>query len=197
MTAEMTLRDHARGAVRDEVMRQAWLLFSEHGFEATTVDQIAEAAGMSRRTFFRYFTGKDELVLERLVEDGERIAAALGQRPQGEPVWASLRAAFDEVVRQQEEYADLARPLQIMLRTEPAVRGSMVERRRRWQELLAPAVAARLPRRHGGRAPDLRADAVVAAALSCLEVAQETWADHPGSRLATLLDQAMSAVARH
>jgi AcrR family transcriptional regulator len=195
MTAEMTLRDHARGAVREEVLRHAWLLFSEQGFEATTVDQIAEAAGMSRRTFFRYFTSKDELVLERLVEAGERIAAALGQRPAAEPVWASLRAAFDEVVRQQEEYADLARPLQIMLRTEPGVRGSMVERRRRWQELLAPVVAARLPRRHSGRAPDLRADAVVAAALSCLEVAQETWADHPGSRLSTLLDQAMSAVA--
>jgi len=194
MTAAMTLRDHARGAVRDEVMRHAWLLFSEQGFEATTVDQIAEAAGMSRRTFFRYFTGKDELVLERLVEAGEAIAAALVQRPDDEPVWTSLRAAFDEVVRQQEEYAVLARPLQIMLRTEPAVRGSMVERRRRWQELLAPAVAARLPRRHGGRTPDLRADAVVAAALSCLEVAQETWADHPGSRLSTLLDQAMSAV---
>ena len=51
MTAELSLRDHARGAVRDEVMRQAWLLFSEQGFEATTVDQIAAAAGMSRRTF--------------------------------------------------------------------------------------------------------------------------------------------------
>jgi AcrR family transcriptional regulator len=194
MTAEPTLRDHARGAIRDEVMRHAWLLFSAQGFEATTVDQIAAAAGMSRRTFFRYFTGKDELVLERLVEAGERIAAALRGRPDDEPVWVSLRTAFDEVVRQQEEYADLARPLQIMLRTEPAVRASVVERRRRWQELLAPAVAVRLPRRHGGRTPDLRADAVVAAALSCLEVAQETWADHPGSRLSTLLDQAMTAV---
>ncbi len=196
MATELTLRDHARGAVRDEVMRHAWMLFSEQGFEATTVDQIAAAAGMSRRTFFRYFTGKDELVLERLVEAGERIAAALRQRPATEQVWTSLREAFDEVVRQQEEYAERARRVQLMLRTEPAVRASVAEWRRRWQELLVPPVAERLPRRHGGRGPDLRADALVAAALSCLEVAQETWADHPGSRLSTLLDQAMAAVGR-
>ncbi len=91
MTAGPTLRDHARGAVRDEVMRQAWPLFAEQGFEATTVDQIADAAGMSRRTFFRYFAGKDELVLERLVESGERIADALRGRPADEPVWPALR----------------------------------------------------------------------------------------------------------
>jgi AcrR family transcriptional regulator len=195
MTTEPTLRDHARGAVRDEVMRHAWILFSEQGFEATTVDQIAAAAGMSRRTFFRYFTGKDELVLERMVEAGERIAVALRQRPAGEPAWASLRAAFDEVVRQQEKYADRARPLQVMLRTEPAVRATVVEWRRRWQELLEPAVTDRLPRRRRGHTPDVRAAAVVASALACLETAQDAWADHPASRLSTLLDQAMSAVA--
>lgn len=194
MTAEPTLRDHARGAVREEVMRQAWTLFSEQGFEATTVDQIAAAAGMSRRTFFRYFEGKDELVVERLVEAGDRIAEALRDRPADEPAWAALRAAFDVVVVPQEQHAERARALQLMLRTEHAVRASIVERRRRWQEVLAPAVAERLPRRHGGRGPDLRAAALVAAALGCLETAQDAWADHPGSRLATLLDQAMAAV---
>jgi AcrR family transcriptional regulator len=195
MTTELTLRDRARGAVRNEVMRHAWILFSEQGFEETTVDQIAAAAGMSRRTFFRYFTGKDELVLERLVEAGESIASALRQRPAHEPLWTSLRAAFDEVVGQQDQYADLARPLQLMLRTEPAVRGVVVERRRRWQELLEPPVAERLSPRRGGRSPDIRAAAIVACALACLEVAQDVWTDHPGSRLSTLLDASMAAVA--
>ena len=191
----VTLRDHARGAVRDEVMKHAWNLFATQGFEATTVDQVAAAAGMSRRTFFRYFSGKDELVLERLLESGDRIARALRERPADESAWPALRAAFDETVRLQEKHADRSRPLQLMLRDEPAVRSSVLERRRRWQEVLTPLVAARLPRRRGGRGPDVRASALTAAALSCLEVAQETWADHPGSRLGTLLDQAMAAVA--
>ncbi len=195
MTAELTLRDHARGAVRDEVMRQAWLLFSEQGFEDTTVDQIATAAGMSRRTFFRYFSGKDELVLTRLVESGQDVADALRGRPADEQVWESLRRAFDGGIAQQEAAADRARPLLVMLHTEPAVRATVVEWRRRWQELLEPAVAERLPARRGGSGPDVRAAAIVACALACLETAQAAWADQPGSRLPTLLDQAMAAVA--
>ena len=194
MTSTPTLRDHARGAVRDEVARQAWLLFSRQGFEATTVDQIAAAAGMSRRTFFRYFTGKDELVLARLVESGESVVHALRARPEDEPVWASLRQAFDKGVLQQEAHADVARPLLVMLRTEPGVRGTVVEWRRRWQEILEPVVAERLPGRRRGGSPDVRAAAIVASALSCLETAQDAWVDHPRSRLSTLLDQAMAAV---
>jgi AcrR family transcriptional regulator len=194
MATEVTLRDHVRGAVRDEVMRAAWSLFSEQGFEDTTVDQIATASGMSRRTFFRYFDGKDELVLERIVEAGERIASELRSRPASEPAWVALRAALDAVVRPQEENADQARSLARLLRTEPGVRGSLIERRRRWQDLLVPLVAERLPRRQRGRAPDLRAAALTASALACLDVAQDAWADHEGTRLSTLLDQAMGAV---
>jgi hypothetical protein len=61
---------------------------------------------MSRRTFFRSFTGKDELVLTRLVESGESVAEALRERPTTGPVWMSLRRALDEGVVQQEAWAD-------------------------------------------------------------------------------------------
>lgn len=194
MATQPTLREHARGAVRDEVMRRAWMLFGEQGFEATTVDQIAAAAGMSRRTFFRYFAGKDELVLERLQEAGGRIAAALGRRPPDEPVWSALRAAFDEIVVSQEEHDEQARRVQLMLRDEPGVLASVEERRRRWLVLLVPLVTERLPpwRR---RSPDSRAAAVAGSALACLDAAQEAWADNPGSSLGSLLDEAMAAVA--
>lgn len=191
-----TLRDHVRGAVRDEVMRAAWTLFSEQGFEATTVDQIAAAAGMSRRTFFRYFDGgKDDLILQRIVAAGEQIAAELEARPTEEGAWPALRAAFDVVVRPQEQNAAQARSLVLMLRTEPGARPSLLERRRRWEVLLIPLVAARLPRRNGGRGPDVRATALTASALACLEIAQDAWADHAGTRLSTLLDHAMAAVS--
>jgi ABC-type Fe3+ transport system substrate-binding protein len=95
---------------------------------------------------------------------------------------------------QQEAHAALARPLLVMLRTEPGVRATVVEWRRRWQDLLEPAVAERLPRRRAGSSPDVRAAAIVASALSCLETAQGAWAEHPDSRLSTLLDQAMTTV---
>jgi len=190
----MTLRDHARGAVRDEVAKQAWTLFATQGFEATTVDQIAEAAGMSRRTFFRYFAGKDELVLERLVESATLIATALRARPADEAAWPALRAAFDVSIELQETHADKSRPLQVMLRAEPALRATAETRRRLWVELLAPLTAERLPPA-ATEGPDVRATAVTASAISCLEAAQVTWAASPGTSLGTLLDQAMTAVS--
>jgi len=195
MTVDVTLRDVARGAVRDQVSKQAWLLFAEQGFEGTTVDEIAAAAGMSRRTFFRYFTGKEELVLEQLVKSAGDVADALAERPVDEPAWAALRAAFQVTVQIQEAHADTTRRLLRMLGDEPALRSVLSERRRRWEELLAPHVAARLPKQSSGRGPDPRARAVAASAIACLETAQELWAEHPNVRLSTLLDQAMASVA--
>ncbi len=195
MSSDMTLRDHAREAVRDEVAKHAWTLFAVQGYEATTVDEIAEAAGMSRRTFFRYFAGKDELVLERLVESGKLIADALRDRPADEPAWPALRAALGVALALQEAHAEKARPLQLMLRAEPALRATTETRRRLWVEALAPLVATRLPARSIERGPDTRAAAVAGSALGCLDAAQIAWAENPGSSLTSLLDEAMSAVA--
>jgi AcrR family transcriptional regulator len=201
MTPEMTLRDHAREAVRDEVAKHAWTLFAVQGFEATTVDQIAEAAGMSRRTFFRYFAGKDELVLERLVASGNLIAEALAARPADEAAWPALRAAFSVTLALQEEHHDKSRPLQLMLRAEPALRATAETRRRLWVERLTPLTAARLPQPSGrddsaadDTAADVAAVAVTSSAIACLEAAQVAWAHDPGSTLASLLDEAMGAV---
>jgi len=189
MSAELTLRDHARGAVREEVMRQAWLLFSAQGFEATTVDQIAAAAGMSRRTFFRYFAGKDELILDKLLEVGDRLADALAARPADEAAWPALRAAFDVVVTAQDQSPEPSRRLGRLLRDEPGTRGTMEERRRRWTDTLGPLVAERLPERRlaAGRA-------VAGAALACYDAATDAWIDAPDTRFATHLDLAMKAV---
>jgi AcrR family transcriptional regulator len=188
-----TLRDHAREAVRAEVQRQAWRLFADHGYEATTVDRIAAASGMSRRTFFRYFASKDDLVLARMVESGGQIAAALEARPAAEPAWVALRSAFQVIVDKQLAQPQRSRPLQLMLRDEPAVRASVEEWRRRWTTLLAPAVAARMSVRDGYE--QLRAEALVRSALECLESAQEAWAERSDADLSLLVDVAMGAVA--
>src|SRR4051794_15720389 len=186
------LRDVARTAVREEVLRHAWRLFATQGFEATTVDQVAVAAGMSRRTFFRYFSGKDELILARMMEAGERVAAALAARPAEESAWPALRAAFDAIVRIQDEKSDTSRTLQRLLRDEPGVRASLDERRRYWVALLTPLVEPRLPT---GPNRHLRAEAVVGAAVACLDLTQEAWSDSGDVTLGTLLNRAMSAVA--
>jgi AcrR family transcriptional regulator len=194
MSSDMTLRDHAREAVRDEVAKHAWTLFARQGFEATTVDQIAESAGMSRRTFFRYFAGKDELVLERLVESGQLIATALRERPAGEHAWPALRFALQTTIELQEHHADTTRSLHRMLREEPSLRATAETRRRLWISQLAPIVAERLAPQTD-ETGTIRAAAVAGCALACLDAAQAVWADDPKASLSALLDDAMSAVA--
>lgn len=186
----------ARGAVREEVMRQAWHFFATQGFEATTVDQIAEASGMSRRTFFRYFTGKDELLLARVVEAGQHIAGALRARPRQETAWQALRAAFEVSVQAQGVNPGTARVVGRMLRDEPAARATMQERRRLWLSLLIPIVSEHLRGSEpiDAKEANLRAAALAAAALSCLDVAQDAWIEDSTADLGTLLDAAMNAV---
>lgn len=187
-----SIRDRARAAVRREVQQEAWALFAAHGYEATTVDAIAAAVGMSRRTFFRYFQGKDDLVLARMVESGEEMIAALKGQPVEMGPWAALRAAFQVIIERQVASPDRSRRLQVMLRDEPAVRATVEEWRRRWTTLLRPVVAARMS---GEGHLDLRAEAIVRSALECLEAAQEAWASDLDADLSALVDESMGAVA--
>lgn len=89
------MRERTRRIAQTELTVVAQDLFLEHGYEETTVDQIAAAAGMSKRTFFRYFPSKDALVIGKYDLFGDRMAEALDQRPADEPVWESLRRVFD------------------------------------------------------------------------------------------------------
>ena len=188
---ELTLRDHARAGVRSEALRCAWRLFAAQGYDATTVEQVAEAAGMSRRTFFRYFESKDELVAARMQESNAEIVAALAARPHDEPVWLALRRAFELSVALSEEHAGTARPLQRMLETETSLRGLLEQSKQHWVATLAPAVAARL----GAPAGDRGAEALAASALACLDVARRAWAVEDRAALGALLDETMGAVA--
>ncbi|WP_223693610.1 TetR family transcriptional regulator [Leifsonia poae] len=193
-TTDTALRDVTRLAVRNEVLRQAWELFATQGFESTTIEQVAEASGMSRRTFFRYFTGKDDLLLSRLVESGDRLVESLHRQPPERTAWDALRAAFQVFVKLQETNQERSRRLQLMLRDEAGVQASIEDRRRRWVANLAPLIEKRLHSSTGSDAPSLTAIAIVGAALTSMEAASLHWAENPGSDLSALVDEAMNAV---
>ncbi|GAA2052581.1 TetR/AcrR family transcriptional regulator [Streptomyces carpaticus] len=168
-----TLRERARSAARAEIAATAVRLFAEHGFEATTVDQIAAAVGISRRSFFHYFGSKEDVVLGDTDALGETVRAALEARPPEESAWTAIREAFKELRRRAGSEKE-----QLILAgihdQAPSLRARHLEKHLRWQELLAPEIQRRLGLPPSPD-PDPRALAFVAAALACLDAAVDAW----------------------
>ena len=89
-----SMGDRRREFTKREIVRAAMVLFGERGLSAVTVEEIADAAQISTRTFFRYFRTKEDVVLEveRRVRNG--LARALSARPLSEPPIEALRNAY-------------------------------------------------------------------------------------------------------
>src|SRR4051794_24829058 len=88
----------------EDIERVAMRLFTEHGFDATTVEDIAAAAGIGRRTFFRYFGSKNDVVWGRFGAELERFRQTLAATPPDLPLGTALRhaiVAFNDVTDEQ------------------------------------------------------------------------------------------------
>src|SRR5690348_13047671 len=79
-----SLRDRQRAQIRAEIRRAAFRLFVERGYDAVTTEEIATAAGVSPRTFFRYVPAKEELLLAPVRYGGAAIVNLLEGRPAAE-----------------------------------------------------------------------------------------------------------------
>src|SRR5436190_23604573 len=134
----LPVRERTRRAIRDELTQLAKDLFVEKGYDETTIDDLAAAAGMSKRTFFRYFASKEELVMGKYEVLGERLAEDLAARPADEPIWASLRQVFGRVVEYFESEARGATVIAMenIVRDHPTLNASYLERVSRMQELI-------------------------------------------------------------
>lgn len=190
--APPNLRTRTKLAMRSEVSDVAFRLFAQHGFDKTTVDQIAAEAGLSRTTFFRYFGGKEEIVLEKFGQFGYAVADALAARGAEESAWYALRRAFDVVVTSLT--ADESGSMVRLLSDACALMTRRWEKTEGWQATLVPLVSERLGRRAGSHG-HLRANALVASAIACLDGATDAWrACDRSTSLAVLLDDAMGTV---
>jgi AcrR family transcriptional regulator len=90
----LTLRQRQSEQLRGEIERVALRVFAERGYRAVTVDDIAAAAGISTRTFFRYFPAKDEVLVSELRRTIDRIAAEVAARPAEESAVEALHHAL-------------------------------------------------------------------------------------------------------
>lgn len=182
------LRARARLAMRTEIAEAAFALFVERGFEQVTVDEIAEAAGLSRRSFFRYFPTKEDAVFGLLYDLGEELAAAVAVRPATEPPWTALRAACSVLLTPMLHRGDEAMALLRLINDTPSLRARHQDKQDRWRSLLLAALQARA-------VPALEADVLASTALALFDVVCRQWlrADSTAD-IATLMDQTFSLV---
>ncbi|GAA0930991.1 TetR family transcriptional regulator [Streptomyces thermoalcalitolerans] len=96
MSSRPGLRERKKQRTRDALLRSALELFTTRGYERTTVDEIAEAVGVSPRTFFRYFGGKEDAALAVQEMAEAHFVDSLRARPPEEPPLEALRRAVLE-----------------------------------------------------------------------------------------------------
>lgn len=158
MTAPPPLRQRNRERTAAEIEAAAFALFADCGFDAVTVEQIAAAAGVSPRTFFRYFPSKEDVVFGDHVAAVQRLRSTLATQPKDDP---PLRRVRQAVLRTQDPAGN---PTREVLRARlvadvPAVRARFLHLVEDFEDV----VAAELARGLGG-GPDAAARATIVAA---------------------------------
>src|ERR1700753_2124899 len=89
------LRARTRENVRVQIAEVAFNVFAERGFDAVTATEVAEAAGISRASFFRYFDSKEDAGFVAREEWGSNTPPRRSERPAGEYAWTALRRAVE------------------------------------------------------------------------------------------------------
>lgn len=176
-----------RARKRDALVAAAHTLFRAQGFEATTIDQIAAAAGVSRRTFFRYFATKDAVVFPHAAARIARFREALRPR-RGEDVQAAVRRAVLEVAREFAAHKDELLLQHALVASSPALLAREHELDLAWEDAIVAALEAEL------EGPDraLRARVLGGAIAGALRAALRAWLEGKGrDDLAALGERAL------
>jgi len=163
------LRERKRADTHARIHAAGMDLFARNGFEATTLDDIASAAGVSRRSLFHYFASKEDIVLSTKTGLGDLIEAAIALRPADEPLLSMAENALTDMAS--DFQGPGPRALARLIHDTPALRAGDQAKYEALEGRLAHAMAER----KGLAAGDLQARVVATTAIGVLRMAIETW----------------------
>ncbi|MEU1312122.1 TetR family transcriptional regulator [Streptomyces cinnamoneus] len=186
------LRERKKIQTRRAIRSAAYRLFAAHGYDATSVDRIAEAADVSPSTVFRYFPTKEDIVLTD--EYDPAMEAAIRARPADEPVPEAIRQGLRDAMRHilRTDDAELRQRARLV-HDVPALRGRSAEGMAQSTRSLSTVLAERT-----GRSPDdLELRVAVAAVLAAMLEAMMVWVDQgQDEELLPLLDRTLGVLTR-
>ncbi|WP_328584454.1 TetR/AcrR family transcriptional regulator [Streptomyces sp. NBC_00370] len=187
-----TLWDRTRLLASREILDTALRLFTEQGYDETTIAQIAREAGVSQRTLFRYFGTKEDLLGGGQERFGQVLTGTISGLPADVGVWEALRAGVAAVLALHNSREEALERFRLLHNT-ASLRAGWLEKRLRFQEELLPLVEARMDAATDGAGGKARA--VIGTAFACLDAASVTWVDHDGTGdIMELYDECLAAV---
>ena len=166
------LRERHRKRTAADLEEAALELFCAQGFDAVTIDDIAAAADVSRRTFFRYYASKEDVILSDHPKRLDELHAALDRRPADEPALTALRHAVLSLAGSYEEQREHMLARFRLVTDTPALEARSLCLQRNWET----SVTAMLAERMGvDPATDLRPGTVAATTMAAMRVATANW----------------------
>lgn len=184
-------RGRPPGTSRRALELIALRLFTEQGFEATTIEQIAAEAGVSPRTFFRYFSSKAGVLWAEFDHEVGTIRAALAAVPAGVPMMDAIRQAVVAANHYSARDVPELRARMNLTGTEPALVSSAATHYDAWEQAISDFVASRT----GQPAGSLYPLTVGRATLAACRAAYDRWSVRADADLTLYLDAALTALA--
>ena len=189
-----SLREQKKLRTREALARAAIRLFSERGYDETTVEEIAGEAGVSERTFFRYFRSKEDVIFFDSDELTETYRESLATRFPGETLVDRVRRASRDVLRvmgYEHPHYDV-RVGRLLLEV-PALSARMAALDAQREDILAPVIAEE----YGLQPEDPRAQLAAGAVVGSIRAMRRRWLYAGGAdRPADLLDEAFTLLRR-
>ncbi|RJO68214.1 mycofactocin system transcriptional regulator [Nocardia panacis] len=185
-------RGRPRGTSKRELELIAMRLFDERGFEETTVEQIAAAAGISGRTFFRYFPTKAEVLWYQFDAEVAALRAAFADMPEDVPMMTAVRRVVVNANRYRAEDVPELRTRMRLVSSIPALAATAGAHYDAWERAVGAFAAARLDQPEDALIPL----AVGRCTLAAARAAFDAWLGRADTDLTVYLDEALTALAR-
>lgn len=174
--------------VQTEINETALKLFVERGFDQTTVDEIAQAAGISRRTFFRYFDTKEDVVVTALAGSGQFLMELIFQQPSDVDPMTAMHQSMREFLAHYQSQDPHAWQVLHLIQSTPKLRARFLYERDRWLPRMTEILATR-------SVPLGRAEMAATTALGILAVVYDRWHADQSLDVARAVDEAFEELA--
>lgn len=186
-----SLRSRKRQFVRDAIFDAAVALFAAKGFDETTVEEVAQAAGVSRASFFRYFSSKDDLLAQNVMKYGLALIDAIKACPPSFTPFEMIRKTVLTVAKHTVTHPRTRQVIEISQRSASAMQAHMS----RMIEVEGSVTAA-YAERIGSLPNEIEPRLLATLTLSAMNVAILSWYRGDSQDLAASVEKVFSCLTR-